>query len=109
MSRIHTIEFDYEVEALGQSVTVTATVRLAPPGHGHPGDPENDEELEIKSVTLNGQDVNPDVIMVSRLKVMPPHPNSTGCKLKIEWVPEWFLLADLIRQAAWERAEREAA
>ena len=100
-----TIEFDYEVEALGQSVTVTATVRLSPPGHSHPGDPENDEDLEIESVTLNDWDVDPDGIKVAKMKLMPDpigfQPN--------RYVPEWFLLTDLIRQAAWERVERDAA
>ena len=103
MTRTHMIEFDYEVEALGQSVTVTATVRLSPPDHSHPGDPDNDEELEIESVTLNGQDVNTDSIKVAKMKIMyvpfAPH----------RIVPEWLKLTDLIRQAAWERAEREAA
>lgn len=106
--RTHAIEFDYEVEALGQSVTVTATVRLPPPGHSHPGDPDNDAELEIESVTLNGQDVNPDIIKVARKKFMSPSLNTVGFIVGGH-VLEWFLLTDLLREAAWERAEREAA
>ena len=104
-----TIEFDYEVEALGQSVTVTATVRLSPPGHSHPGDPDNDAELEIESVTLNGQDVDTDIIKVARWKPMPPYLNTGGHMVWPGRMSEWFLLTGLIRQAAWERAEREAA
>ncbi len=101
----HDIEFEYEVEALGQSVTVGATVRVPPPGHSHPGDPENNSEVEIDSVTLNGWDVDPDAIKVARLKLIPDpigfQPN--------RYVAEWFLLTDLLRDAAWERAEMEAA
>ncbi|KKM22875.1 hypothetical protein LCGC14_1620840 [marine sediment metagenome] len=103
MTAPHTIEFEFEVDALGQSVTVEATVRLSPPGHPHPGDPDNDAELEIESVTLNGWDVDPDGIKVAKEKAMFPVLGP------VTHIPEWFLLTDLIREAAWERAELEAA
>jgi hypothetical protein len=106
---IHNIEFEYEVEALGQSVTVEATVRLPPPGHSHGNDPDNDAELEIERVTLNGWEVDPDNIKIERLKLMPPEIGPLGTICPSGYVSEWFLLTDLLREAAWERAELEAA
>ena len=103
------IEFDYEVEAFVQSVTVTATVRLPPPGHPHGNDPDNNAELEIDSVTLNGGDIDPDGIKVNIPRPMPAHWDTAGYHWAEKWTPEWFLLTDLLRVAAWERAEREAA
>lgn len=109
MTPPYKIEFDYDVEAFGQSVTVTATVRLPPPGHPHGNDPDNDAELEIDSVTLNGSDIDPDDIKVVRMRLMPAHVDTAGYQWKEKWLPEWFLLTELLRVAAWERAEREAA
>ena len=108
MTAPHTIEFEFEVDALGQSVTVEATVRLSPPGHSHPGDPDNDAELEIESVKLNGWDVDADSIKVAKPKLVAEDFNILGI-FPAHYIPEWFLLTDLIREAAWERAEREAA
>ncbi len=48
-------EFDYEIEALGQAVMIGAKARLSPPGHDHPGDPDNDAELAIESAASFGK------------------------------------------------------
>ena len=97
----HKFDFDFEVEALGQSVTVTvtATASIFP---GDPG-PDGEGEIEIDSVTLNGWDVDPDGIKICRMKILTAVP---GVSVR---VPEWFTLTELIREAAWERAESEAA
>ena len=106
----HTFEFEYEVEAFGQPVLVEVKARLSPPGHSHPGDPDNIDELEITSVTLHGWDVDPDSIRVARKKLLPPLFDSAGhTVISGTKVNEWFKLTDLLREAAWERAEREAA
>ena len=99
----HKFDFEFEVEALGQSVTVTVTATAS----SFPGDPgpDGEGEIEIDGVTLNGRDVDTDGIKVARMKLIPDpigfQPN--------RYVPEWFLLTDLIREAAWDRVEREAA
>jgi hypothetical protein len=97
----HKFEFDFEVEALGQSVTITVTATAS----SFPGDPgpDGEGEIEIDGVTLNGYDVDTDGIKVCRMKMLTAVP---GVSVR---VPEWFLLTDLIREAAWEQAEREAA
>ncbi len=94
----HTLEFDYEVEALGQSVTVTVT-RTPPSYPGDPG-PDGEGEIEVQSVTLNGFDVDTDGIKVVKMMQVWPMAYHTL---------EWCALTELIRVAAWERVEREAA
>ena len=84
-------------------------MRLPPPGHSDPGDPDNDAELEIESVTLNGCDVDPHSIKIARMKLIPARLTSARYWVAARWEPEWFLLTDLLREAAWEQAEREAA
>ena len=105
---IHSFAFDYEVEALGQSVSVEVTVTPA----SFPGDPgpDGESEVEVGDVTLNGQDVDTDGIKVCR---MVPIYDATagvlpGAVAEAHWLPEWFTLTELIRVAAEERAEREA-
>lgn len=44
MFRIHDVQFEYETDE-GKMIEVDATVRLAPPQHRHPNDPDNDSEL----------------------------------------------------------------
>ena len=97
----HKFDFDFEVEALGQSVTVTVTATAS----SFPGDPgpDGEGEIEIDGVTLNGWDVDPDGIKLCRIKAIHIPLGKT------RHVPEWVLLTELIREAAWERAESEAA
>ncbi len=96
----HTFEFEFEVDALGQSVTVTVTHDPSQ----FPGDPSPDGEgeIEVQSVTLNGFDVDTDGIKVARMRLIWP-------LLGPSRLPEWFTLTELIREAAWEQVEREAA
>ncbi len=98
----HTFEFDYEVEALGQSVTVTVT-RTPPSFPGDPG-PDGEGEIEVRSVTLNGFDVDTDGIKVVKKTRIYRSPFVLP-----QLLPEWFTLTELIRVAAWEAVEREAA
>ncbi len=101
--------FTYEIDPFGQSVEVEATVRLPPPGHSHGNDPDNNSFEEIDSVTLNGCNVNPDFIKVACNKLMPHAYDISGNLVSDQHVPEWFLLTDLLREAARERAEMDAA
>ncbi len=98
-----TFEFEYEVEALGMTLTVEATVTPSPPHHCHPGDPDNTGECEITNVTHGTSEIDPDAIKVAWKKLIWP---LLGPARR---VPEWFILTDLLREAAWEQAEREAA
>ena len=104
----HKFEFDFKVEALGQSVTVTVTATAS----SFPGDPgpDGEGEIEIDSVTLNGYDVDTDGLKVCRMvPMLTPLGNVFAPKGEPRKIPEWFLLTDLIREDARERAEREAA
>ncbi len=103
----HKFEFDFEVEALGQSVTVTVTATAS----SFPGDPgpDGEGEVEIDGVTLNGYDVDTDGVKVCRMKMMPPEILPGAALIPTRYVPEWSTLTELIREAAWEQAEREAA
>lgn len=100
----HKFDFEYEIEALGQCVTVTVSVTSS----SFPGDPgpDGEDEVEIESVTLNGFDMDTDGIKVVRMRPLFMPLEKTGITTKL--VPEWFLLTNLIREDAWERA-REAA
>ena len=103
----HKFEFDFEVEALGQSVTVTVTATAS----SFPGDPgpDGEGEIEIDSVTLNGYDVDTDGIKVAKMRLVPEDLNIILGIFPAHYVPEWFTLTELIRVAAWEAVEREAA
>ena len=104
----HTFEFEYEVEALGQSVTVTVTATQS--SFPHDGGPDGEGEIEIEGVTLGGHDVDTDGIKVCKMvpTIMPQvSPYWFGSKPR--QIPKWFTLTELIREAAWEWAEMEAA
>jgi len=95
-----TLEFEYEVEALGQSVTVIvkATQGSFP---GDPG-PDGEGEIEIEGVFLNGWEVDTVGIKVCKLKKIWPLLGP------MRLIPEWFTLTELLREAAFEHAERKA-
>ena len=70
----------------------------------------NEGEVEIDGVTLNGYDVDADEIKVCRMvPMLTPLGNVFAPGGEPRKIPEWFILTELIREAAWERAEREAA
>ena len=101
---IHSFALDYEVEALGQSVSVEVTVTPA----SFPGDPgpDGESEVEVGNVTLNGYDVDTDGIKVCKMRLLWAMDARNPSKERL--IPEWFTLTELIRVAADEQAEREA-
>lgn len=104
----HKFDFEYEIEALGQSVLVTVSV--TPSSFPDDPGPDGEGEIEIDSVTLNGFDVDTDGLKICRMvPILTPLGNVFAPKGKPRKIPEWVLLTDLIREAAWGEAEREAA
>ena len=104
----HKFDFKYAIEALGQSVTVTVTATAS----SFPGDPgpDGEGEIEVDGVTLNGYDVDTDGVKVCRMVTMlTPLGNVFAPGGEPRKIPEWFTLTELIREAAWEQAAREAA